>query len=457
LADGVEIDVQTILTGRGCIIGQSGSGKSFLVGVIAEELCKSNLPFCIIDTEGEYSSLKSMFNVIVVGGNNKDIDLDTDYSKLFDMSIANDLPVVLDVSDSVDKTEAVSKAIGALYDLENKIRRPYLVLIEEADKFAPQTASKKANILEEISVRGRKRGIGLLIATQRPANISKNVLSQCSYGFIGKLTIENDLNSIRILFRDRDTLVNITKLTVGEFVTFGLDRTEKFRVKPRLVKHMGTTPLIDDDRPVNDKINKIIKELKGGGKSEIPKKKGEFVSMPIYAIPVSFTMNDAKEYAEKIAKRKFVIFGDATETITSIDVEYLPLGLCSLRIPTGHKNEYLEYYTLINDKCELVKLDKKIKFLGPEDTKEPTNKTYKPYLKKGDLPSEKIDAEKDYVIKRPINEKKSTACIKNFFPTAILTEFKVIHIPMYKITLKKDNKVRVFVIDGIYGKEIILN
>jgi type IV secretory pathway VirB4 component len=77
LGKGLDIDVQAILTGRGCIIGQSGSGKSFLMGVIAEELCRLNMAFCVIDTEGEYSSLKSMFNVIIVGGDNKDIELDT--------------------------------------------------------------------------------------------------------------------------------------------------------------------------------------------------------------------------------------------------------------------------------------------------------------------------------------------------------------------------------------------
>ena len=47
------------------------------------------MPFCVIDTEGEYSSLKSMFNVIVVGGENKDVDFSIDYTKLFRASIIN--------------------------------------------------------------------------------------------------------------------------------------------------------------------------------------------------------------------------------------------------------------------------------------------------------------------------------------------------------------------------------
>ena len=61
LSDDFSISEQELLTGRCCVIGQSGSGKSFLVGVISEELAREHLPFVIIDTEGEYKSLKSLF------------------------------------------------------------------------------------------------------------------------------------------------------------------------------------------------------------------------------------------------------------------------------------------------------------------------------------------------------------------------------------------------------------
>ena len=72
------------------------------------------------------------------------------------------MPVVVDVSDVVDGKEMVYKVLEALYVLENEIRKPYLVLVEEADKFAPQTMSKSANMIEEISVRGRKEALACL-------------------------------------------------------------------------------------------------------------------------------------------------------------------------------------------------------------------------------------------------------------------------------------------------------
>ena len=455
LGNGIEIDVQTMMTGRGCIIGQSGSGKSFLAGVISEELCGSNMPFCVIDTEGEYSSLKSLFNVIVVGGENKDVDFDIDYSKLFRASIADDVPVVLDVSDIMDAKEVVYKALEALYMLENEIRKPYLVLVEEADKFAPQTMSKNPNMIEEISVRGRKRGIGLLIATQRPANISKNVLSQCSYGFIGRLTIDNDLNAIKILFEDREKLVEVTKLRTGEFISFGLENNKRFQVKPRTVKHIGITPIVESDRPSGSKINSIIKGLK---EVKVPnvQKRDLSETVPIETMLLSFTQDDIKKYTEKIAKKQFVVFGSATERTDSIRLEYLPLGFCNFRVPTNKKNEYMEYWTMVSGNGELVRLDKRLLFLGEELEKAMGN-NYKQYLKKEPFVFEKADVAKEDIIKSEINQKKGKVYITKFFPTAVLIDFKVMHIPVYKITLKKDNKVRVFIVDGIYGKEITIS
>ena len=65
------IDADKFLTSRSCVIGQSGSGKSYAIGVICEELCKKKLGFSIIDPEGEYVGLKEKFDVIWVSDDNR--------------------------------------------------------------------------------------------------------------------------------------------------------------------------------------------------------------------------------------------------------------------------------------------------------------------------------------------------------------------------------------------------
>ncbi|MCF7866172.1 ATP-binding protein [Candidatus Woesearchaeota archaeon] len=60
--DGKDIDVfldlNKILTMHMSVLAKSGSGKSYAVGVLLEEMLGRNLPLVIIDPHGEYSSLK---------------------------------------------------------------------------------------------------------------------------------------------------------------------------------------------------------------------------------------------------------------------------------------------------------------------------------------------------------------------------------------------------------------
>ena len=62
---GFEIDADELVTGRTCVIAQSGAGKSYAIGVILEELLKKNVAFCIVDPEGEYKSLKEKFSILI--------------------------------------------------------------------------------------------------------------------------------------------------------------------------------------------------------------------------------------------------------------------------------------------------------------------------------------------------------------------------------------------------------
>src|ERR1700733_8521570 len=96
-----EINTNIVATGRTCVIGASESGKSYTVGVICEELCKSQVPFAIVDTEGEHSGLKEKYEVILVGD---DGACDLQWSSLDLGQLASQAPdiapLILDVSET---------------------------------------------------------------------------------------------------------------------------------------------------------------------------------------------------------------------------------------------------------------------------------------------------------------------------------------------------------------------
>ncbi|HMA05766.1 MAG TPA: DUF87 domain-containing protein, partial [Methanomicrobiales archaeon] len=238
------IDAQHLVTGRTCIIAQSGAGKSWAIAVLCERLCAAGIGFCIVDTEGEYFSLRERYPVLWVGsdeGCDEDIER-ADLKDLMLRAVVNGTAVVFDVSET-DMREKVAALAEILYDIASAHRIPYLLILEEADKFIPQ-AKESLKKIEEISRRGRKRGLGLLVATQRPSLVTKNVLSQCNNQAIGRLSIENDLRAVDLFFGSRAELEELAGLAPGEFFVMGgfVRKKTRMRFAPRETVHPGTTP-----------------------------------------------------------------------------------------------------------------------------------------------------------------------------------------------------------------------
>ncbi|MDD3407739.1 MAG: hypothetical protein PHP13_06615, partial [Methanomicrobium sp.] len=150
-----------------------------------------------------------------------------------------------DVSE-VDLIPRVTKMVHALYDVATDQRKPYLLIVEEADKFIPQ-AKESIKKIEEISRRGRKRGLGLMVATQRPAIVTKNVLSQCNNQIIGKLSIENDLKAVGLFFSSKQEVEELTTLNPGDFFVMGNLTNEKTKMRfgRRETQHRGLTPILE--------------------------------------------------------------------------------------------------------------------------------------------------------------------------------------------------------------------
>ncbi len=238
IAPGFSIDADALATGRTCVIGASGSGKSYAVGVVCEELAKASVPFAIVDTEGEYSGLKAKYDVSVIGDDeSSDARWGSFDVKQLAQQAPNAAPLILDISETLDARAKIAGFLGALYRVIDDKRTPYLVIVEEADKFIPQDG-KALPILDEIARRGRKRGLGLVICTQRPSMVAKNVLSQCNNQLIGKLVIQNDLDAVRQFFPRRE-LPNLTALEPGQFYACGDISPEPTKI---LVRRRETAP-----------------------------------------------------------------------------------------------------------------------------------------------------------------------------------------------------------------------
>jgi DNA-binding transcriptional ArsR family regulator len=324
------VDANMVVTGRTCVLGSSGSGKSYAVGVLCEELCRNEVPFAIIDTEGEHTGLKEKFEALWVG-DEKGSDLPWTGLDLEDLARqAPDIsPLILDVSDLPDPKEKVSAFVGALYQTLTERRTPYLIVVEEADKFIPQTG-QRVPIFAEVARRGRKRGMGLMICSQRPSLVDKNVLSQCGNQLIGKLIIQNDLQSVAQFFPRKGLPKELTSLRAGQFYAMGgfSPTPELVSVKQRVTQPGGVTPSL---------ARRVVKKYTGTMDAlEVSSGTGEEWTAASGRIGLGFPPSIKAEDIPAMVRRerRFGIFGPR-ESVTGVAAEFRTLVQLGVRLRRG--------------------------------------------------------------------------------------------------------------------------
>jgi len=340
----VAVDAQELVTGRTCIIAQSGAGKSWSIAVICEQLLQARVGFCLIDTEGEYSSLRDRFHLLWIGsGDDCDIDIErANLRELMHNAICSRTAVIFDVSET-NMQEKVTLLADVLYDLESGLKKPFLLIVEEADKFIPQSGDSIKKI-EEISRRGRKRGLGMLVATQRPSLVTKNVLSQCNNQVIGKLSIENDLKAVSLFFSSRKEVAELAELEPGEFFVMGGLSREKVRMRfrDRLCEHRGLTPRLVPARPVRPAEPRPAEPARAEpartepcGPEDLPREEpAEAPQAAANAVIPVLLREEALDIAKARRKRRFLIL-EPEERIVSGERVYRPLHRVDIRYIGG--------------------------------------------------------------------------------------------------------------------------
>jgi len=162
----------------------------------------------------------------------------------------------------------VSRVISKLFEFRKKGEvEPGMIVVEEAHNFAPEREKTVAtNILRTVASEGRKFGLGLMVITQRPARIDKNVISQCNTQIILKVTNLNDINAIKkgIEGVTAEIIEEIKRLSTGTAVVVSpeLEVPVIVRIRLRKSKHSEAASVTKE-------------EPREGGKKEVKKEQVE--------------------------------------------------------------------------------------------------------------------------------------------------------------------------------------
>lgn len=156
-----------------------------------------------------YKSVKEREDFHFMTKNKIDLNKD-DYLNQFlgiDKGIKKKQLIVIDLNSANDETvEVISCVLSRMIfeKLRNSKSRniyPINLVLEEAHRYISTDSGKvfgDANkIFERIAKEGRKYGMFLLISSQRPSELSKTVLSQCSNFIVHRIQNPEDLSHIR--------------------------------------------------------------------------------------------------------------------------------------------------------------------------------------------------------------------------------------------------------------------
>lgn len=115
--------------------------------------------------------------------------------------------VVVDLGSVTEPLEREAASVAVLGHLwrERHAKRPTLIVIDESHNVCPAhpetpLAQLATSLTATIAAEGRKFGLHLLVATQRPSKVDANVLSQCDNLVLMRLNSAADARSIASTF-----------------------------------------------------------------------------------------------------------------------------------------------------------------------------------------------------------------------------------------------------------------
>jgi hypothetical protein len=222
------LDLEELLATRLLVQGNSGSGKSHLL----RRLLEQSAPWVqqtIIDPEGDFVTLADRFGHLV-------IDAEVHTARVLqaagERARIHRVSTVLNLEglDAENQMRRAAAFLSGLFEVPRDHWYPMLVVVDEAQLFAPAVAGEVSDEARKLSLaamtnlmcRGRKRGLAGVIATQRLAKLAKNVAAEASNFLMGRTFLDIDMaRAADLLGMERRQADTFRDLERGQFMALG--------------------------------------------------------------------------------------------------------------------------------------------------------------------------------------------------------------------------------------------
>ncbi|HTH42873.1 MAG TPA: DUF87 domain-containing protein [Terracidiphilus sp.] len=215
-------------------MGKKGSGKTYLAGLMAEQMLDRHAQIVVIDPVGNWYGLRvgadgnsKGKDIFIVGGEHGDVPILPDAgARLARLLVEKQISVILDISSfrQGERKRFAADFAEEFYHLKKTQKSAVHLFVEEAQLFAPQRPGpddmRMLGAFESIIRLGRNYGIGASMISQRPQSVNKEVLSQVECLFVLQVNGTHERKAleewVQEVGADRSLVGQLPGLTQGE-------------------------------------------------------------------------------------------------------------------------------------------------------------------------------------------------------------------------------------------------
>lgn len=224
-ASGVRVDLDVLVRSRMLIQANSGGGKSWALRQLLEETF-GRVQHIVLDPEGEFSTLREEYDYVLGARQGGDVEATPRTAKVLCRRLMEvQASAILDLYDLKvpERRDFVKLFLTELLSLPKDLRRPLLVVLDEAHVFAPEGSKSEAlEAVATLASQGRKRGYALVCATQRLSKLSKDVAAELNTKLIGRTGLDLDVKRAGDeLGMDKEARQQLPNLEPGTFFAYG--------------------------------------------------------------------------------------------------------------------------------------------------------------------------------------------------------------------------------------------
>lgn len=196
------------------VLAKTGAGKTYLAKGIVERLLAQKKRVCIVDPKNAWWGLKSSadgkkdgFSVVIFGGPNADVPLLANHGKVLGEAVATtDMSCIICTKGMTEK-DRIRFLTDFFQTLDQKNSEPLHLVLDEAHMMAPQKPlgemQRLTHYTSELVSGGRGMGFRIILLSQRPARLNKDVLTQCESLVAMRMTGPQDRNAVKAWILDQ--------------------------------------------------------------------------------------------------------------------------------------------------------------------------------------------------------------------------------------------------------------